>query len=503
VDASSQLKQYMDIAWRRKWWVAVPIVIGLGVSLYLAKTLPRIYKATASVLTMRQGVPGGLVEPTAAMMINERLKSVRYQVMSRSSLEQVALEIGFAPAGSDAARIDRACQLLQEKVHIGWDEEMNVVKIEATDRQPTRAAEIANRMAELFVERNTQMRVEQTQGAVDTVEKWLEQTEAELRQRDEEIARYKARHIDELPEQQPAALSLLQSAQGRVQQIASEIQSRKDELSIARTEERRRRAGAEALGVASTDDDPNVQVLRQLDRELQELLANYTEANPVVRRKRSQIEQFKAAHPELVALKSEGGAAAITTPEILRIEADIRGLEASLQREQSNVDTLRRRIASMPLRSQELTSLTRDYGVLRSRYDQTLSQQNRAERAQDLELAHQGEQFRLQDQAVPPKVPFSPNVPNLLTSGFLFGLVAGLALAAGLEVLDQTIRSEEDFVSRFPALPLLGSIPGLDEDTARSKGAPRKKWGRDAAASAGLIATALSLWSSTAGGPFA
>jgi uncharacterized protein involved in exopolysaccharide biosynthesis len=298
-------------------------------------------------------------------------------------------------------------------------------------------------------------------------------------------------------------LSLLSSAQGRVQQIASEIQSRKDGLAIAQTEERRRRAGAEALGVASTDDDPNVQVLRQLDRELQDLLANYTEANPIVRRKRSQIEQFKAAHPELVALKSEGGAAAITSPEILRIEADIRSLEASLIREQNTVDGLKRRIAGMPLRMQELTSLTRDYGVLKSRYDQTLSQQDRAERAQDLELAHQGEQFRLQDQAVPPKVPFSPNVPNLLTSGFLFGLVAGLALAAGLEVLDQTIRSEEDFVSRFPALPLLGSIPGLDEDTARSKGAPRKKWGRDAAASAGLIATALSLWSSTAGGPFA
>src|SRR5258706_15651226 len=134
---------------------------------------------------------------------------------------------------------------------------------------------------------------------------------------------------------------------------------RSERLATARVEEKLRRADAGALGVIASGDDANARVFAQMQRELQDLLSNYTEETPLVRRKRAQIAQFAANHPALNPPGSNstsggdhetGGA---SSPEVARLEGEIRSLDADRGREQRNVDMLRRRIENMPLRQQE------------------------------------------------------------------------------------------------------------------------------------------------------
>jgi polysaccharide chain length determinant protein (PEP-CTERM system associated) len=490
VDTRSQIKDYLDVAWRRRWWFIVPSVLGVCVSGYLAFTLPKIYRASTTILVLRQSVPADLVQSTVTMRIEERMKSLRIQVMSRRYLEKIVKEFGFVGHDASEAALERACQHLEDSVDLDWDKrDLSWFNIMVTDKQPKRAADVANGLADLFIEQNTQMRAAQAQGTVDTVEGWLEKTEAELRQRDQEIAKYKASHIYELPDQQPAALSLLTAAQARVQQLTGDIQSRNDRLAIMRIEEKNRRASGTAA--ASASEDPDSRALAQMDRELQDLLTNYTEENPLVRRKRSQIAQFQALHPGLSAPKPTADGGVPTSPEISRLEADIRALEADRRREQTNIDQLRGRLANMPLRLQELTNLTRDYDSLKTRYDQTSAQREQAQRAQDIEVARKGEQFQVQDRARPPAVPFKPNVVQLVMMGLLTGLALGAGAAVGLEFLDQSIRSEDEFAVRFPDLPILGSIPGLDSDETPARGLLRRRVKTGAGAGAAGCALAL------------
>jgi polysaccharide chain length determinant protein (PEP-CTERM system associated) len=490
VDTTHQIKQYLDIAWRRKWWVIAPAVLGLAASVYLATVLPKMYRASTTILVLRQSVPTDLVQSTVTMRIEERMKSLRIQVMSRRYLERVVKELGFATSDASDAELERACEELEASVDLDWDKrDLSWFNIMVTDRQPQRAADVANRLADLFIEQNTQMRAAQAQGTVDTVEGWLEKTEADLRRRDALIADYKAKHIYELPDQQGAALQLLTSAQARVQQLTSDIQSRTERLAILRLEEKSRRASAETLGVASANEDPDSRALAQMSRELQELLSSYTEANPLVKRKRAQIEQFKATHPDLEA--PTVGSEPVMSPELARLEADLRGLESDRKREQENIDELRRRLSNMPLRLQELTTLTRDYDALKARYDSTSAQREQAQRAQDIEVARKGEQFQVQDRARPPAVPFKPNFVQLLMMGLFGGLALGVGIAMGLEFLDQTIRSEEEFAGRFPDLTILGSIPGLESDSTPSRGLLSRRAKKSAAAGAVLLGAAL------------
>jgi polysaccharide chain length determinant protein (PEP-CTERM system associated) len=478
-----QAKLVVDVAWRRRWWILIPIVLGVAGSAFLASTMPKVYRASTTILVMRQSIPEGLVHTTVTTRVEERIRSLKIQVKSRRYLEQVATELGLVAPNATDGDIERACSRLSNNVDLDWDRQgLSWFNIMVEDGNSKRAADIANRLGELFIEQNSALREAQAKGTVETVEGWLDRTEKELKKRDADLARYRAQNLYELPDQQPATLQLLNSAQTRIQQLTSDIQLRSERLATARAEDKARRSQAALTGLPAVNDDPEAREYAQLQRELQDLLTNYTEENPLVKRKREQLKQFTANHPGLGTAKpAEGEVAVASSPEIARLQGEIRSLEADRDREQVNVDTLRRRIQSMPLRQQELASLTRDYETLKQQYDANFAQREQAQRAQDIEAAKKGEQFQIQDRARPAVKPAKPNVPAIVLLGLLGGLGLGVGLAALLEFLDHTVRSEDEFARRYPDFPILGSIPNLDADTtaplgamgrqARSKGA--------------------------------
>jgi len=502
VDQRTQAKLVIDVAWRRRWWIVIPAVVGLAASIFVAKSLPKVYRASTTILVMRQSIPEDIVHTTVTTRVEERIRSLKIQVKSRRYLETVVRELNLAPPPASDADVERTCAKLSSRVDLDWDKQgLSWFNITVDDGSAKTAADVANRLADLFIEQNSELRAAQARGTVETVEGWLEKKKKELNQRDAELARYKAQNLYELPDQQAATLELLNSSQARIQQLTSDIQLRSERLSTARAEDKARRAMTGTLDVPAASDDPDTRAYAQLQRELQDLLTNYTEENPLVKRKHDQIAQFVANHPALTPQAPAAGrepAPRPGSPEIALLESQIRGLEADREREQRNVDILRHRIENMPLRQQELAALTRDYDTLQKDYDANLSQKDKAQRAEEIEAAKKGEQFQIQDRARPPVAPSSPNIPQIVLLGLVGGLGLGVGLAALLEFVDNTVRSEEEFSHRYPDLPILGSIPNLDADTVtpttwpirRSKGAATAILLASVAAQAAVLAGA-------------
>lgn len=473
MDQRTQAKLIVDVVWRRKWWILIPTAAALAAGVFLASTLPKIYRASTTILVMRQSIPEDIVHTTVTTRVEERIRSLKIQVKSRRYLEVVVKELGLAPAGASEGDVERACAKLTSNVDLDWDKQgLSWFNISVEDGNPKRAADIANRLAELFIEQNSALREAQAKGTVETVEGWLEKTEKDLKKRDAELARYKAQNLYELPDQQAATLQLLNSSQSRIQQLTADIQMRTERLATARAEDKARRVLAGAADQAIVSDDPDARAYAQLQRELQDLLSSYTDENPLVKRKREQIATFAANHPAVTAAAAPNAPEAVrpAAPEIARLEGEIRSYEASRDAEQRNVDMLRRRIENMPLRQQELATLTRDYESLQSLYNASVAQKEKATRAQDIEAAKKGEQFQIQDRARPPVAPSEPNIPQIVLLALVGGLGLGVGLAALLEFIDHTVRNEEEFAHRYPDLPILGSIPNLNSDTPAAGG---------------------------------
>jgi polysaccharide chain length determinant protein (PEP-CTERM system associated) len=481
VDQRMQAKMIIDVAWRRRWWIVIPTIAGLAGSLFLASTLPKVFRASTTILVMRQSIPEDIVHTTVTTRVEERIRSLKIQVKSRRYSEAIVRELGMVPQNASEAEVEKACRKLSSKVGLDWDKQgLSWFNITVDDSSAKRAADIANRLAELFIEQNSALREAQAKGTVETVEGWRERLQNELKKRDADLARYRAQNLYELPDQQAPTLQLLNAAQSRITQLNTDIQFRSERLATARAEDKARRAQPGLLPPSATDD-PDLRTYAQLQRDLQDLLVNYTDENPLVRRKRDQIAQFAAAHPEVTAPPDSAPTkAALGSPEIARLEGEIRTLEADRDREERNADTLRKRLEAMPLRQQELAGLTRDYEGLKAQFDAASAQKEQADRAADIEAAKKGEQFQIQDRARAPFTPASPNVPQIVILGLLAGLGLGVGLAALMEFIDHTVRNEDEFAHRYPDLPILGSIPNLDADTGipagpgrplRSKGA--------------------------------
>jgi polysaccharide chain length determinant protein (PEP-CTERM system associated) len=468
MDPSAQLKLYLDIAWRRKWWIVVPACMALVVSIALALAMPKVFRATTSILVIRQSIPEGIVRSTVTQHIEERVRSLELQILSRSYLEPIAREFNMLPVNASEAEIENTCRRLRANIISEFDrQEYSWFRISVEDVDAKRAAGIANRLADLFIEQNNRIRASQAAGAVAATENWEGKYSLELAKRDQAILEFRQQYTYELPDQQPANFQLLNSAQGRVAQLTSDIQSHNDRLIALRTQQQTQRSIDASLGLPDATGVSDDARLVLLEHELSDLLVNYTEANPLVKRKRERIAELVQSRTLPV---TPGGPATLPVPtrvdpiaaQIVTIGSELAALEGALTRENTNIETYRARIGNAPQRQQRLLELTRDYDQVKHQLDTAVTQTTQAQHSQDLEATKNGEQFEIQDRAYPPAVPFKPDVLQLIAMGVAVGLAIGGGLVAGREFIDQTVRGEEEFVLDFPNLPVYGVIPSLE-----------------------------------------
>src|SRR6185436_6802029 len=93
----------------------------------------------------------------------------------------------------------------------------SVFTIYFKDPDPVRAANTANRIAELFIEENLKLRENQAQGTSTFLESELAQTKARLEQQEAKIAAFKQIHMGDLPEQRDTNLQAVGQLQDKLE----------------------------------------------------------------------------------------------------------------------------------------------------------------------------------------------------------------------------------------------------------------------------------------------
>lgn len=466
-NSSRDLKHFVDIAWRRKWWFVVATALSVAASVVLVSVTPKVYRATTTILVTRQGVPESLVRSGVTMRIEERMRTLERQIFSRSYLEQVARKLAMVPADASETRIDRTCRQLRAQILPELDKhDFSWFRISVDDVDPKRAAAIANELAALFIGQNSSMRISQAAGTLEATETWEARYRDELTNREEQISEFTRQNIYELPDQQPANVQLLSVAESRATQLESDIWSRNDRLVTLRTEQQAQRATPSASGLPGTAPGNAEPRLATLQHEVQVLLASYTEANPLVKRKQAQIAEFIRTMPPVDATSALAMAARLdpTAAQIATVENELVALQRDRARELAAVANLRARIGNAPRLQPKLLELTRGYDQMKQQFDTALGQSEQAHHSQELEESTQGDQFQIQDTAYPPVVPYKPNFLQYVMAGLGLGLMIGVGVAAAREFVDQTVRGEEEFAAWFPDLPVYIVVPNLNVD---------------------------------------
>jgi polysaccharide chain length determinant protein (PEP-CTERM system associated) len=499
VSGSLQAKNLLDAIWRRKWFVVIPPIVGLAVSLVMLQRLPRIYQAVTTVLVVSQRLPETYVRTTVTSGLSERLASLKVQILGASYLDRVIEKLKLAPDGAGPEEIERVREALARNIDVpDAGRNASFFQIAVKDKDPELAANVANLLADMFIEENGRIRTAQATATAGQMGDWLRQKKEKLDALEQRVANYRRSYYGELPDQQQTNLQQIGVSQARLNQISDSIAQRRSRIETLRSQIQMAESMASASASSPTASDPALRELQQLEADLAQLRRSYTDQNPDVRKKLGEIEDFKRAHPDLLAAGSAGErpspAIGTAQAEIRRLENEIAVLEAEQDVKNREIARAQGSLRNVPLREQEISSLTRDRDTLRQEYDEMSRKYQEALRAEDLEQANQAEHFRVQDRAGVPGAPFSPIPAQVIGMGLVLGLALGIGLAFVLERMDPTVRTEEAFKSAFPDLTLLVSIPNLDATPTVTGGPGKRKHRKSTAAvvaGAGALLSAL------------
>ena len=149
--------------------------------------------------------------------------------------------------------------------------------------------------------------------------------------------------------------------------------------------------------------------------------------------------------------------------------------------------------ASEPAVAAEANRISRDYDVLKRKYDELLQNREEMRLRGQVENERASFQFDVVDPPSAPRQPASPNRPLLLFGVLLAGLAGGIAAAFGVGHIRSTFATASG-LEKALGLPVLGSISEALSDAARTLQRKRMKHFYAASASlAGMFGVLLTI----------
>lgn len=491
-------------AWRYRWPAVVAAAVCAAAAYGYSMTLPNQFTASTLVLVEDEAPSASYVRSAVTLDLEARLRTMRDQVLSRTNLQQVMDRFGLFAAGSSWE--DRTSSM-RDRIDVAVSR-TDAFRISFTYTDPKVARDVTNALASLFIGDSAQAAVRQSQGTAALLQQQLSQVSADLGDKEQELADFKALHMGALPDQVSSTLSTLDWAKAQLSGTSADLAAARD-----------RRSRLETLA-----GRPGVEAPRATVRQLAlDMLATTGEAElggklasqpPVVRlealrlRRDSLLQRFTARHPdvqaleqEIAALEAQGAAGGALGPQAAVLpggsdlaavqldeaQREIRSLEGRRSELQGQIAELQGRLGEAPAVEKQFLVLARERDSLQRAYDDIRNRSMDASLAGDVEVDRNAG-FKVVDPAVAPQRKSSPSRAYYLLTGGVFGLVLALAGGAAREIVLQPVHTPQE-LERHVGVPVLGAIPSID-----SKGRRARRRRLRAAAALAVVAAVASVF---------
>ena len=491
------VKNYRDLLFRRKWMIAtITLTVACAVSFMVYRT-PGTYEAKTTIMVDPGKVPESYVKSTATIDASQRLSLLQAQIMSTTRLSQVIDELHLYPG----AKSNREGIVAHMRKDIAITpitltaptKELQAFDISYTSPSPALAAQVADRLASLFIEENLKVREQQVLGTVDFFNHELETTKTDLGEKAQKLAALRAQYFAELPESQAWHTQALTSLQ-------LEMRSEMDAVSAAQQQRLYLESMlAETPTVVNLDNSASdtaglEEQLERLQQEMDQLRERYGPSYPDVLTKAAEIQKVQDQIKELTTPNKTGKPASNSNRKHHNpvIESQIAQLDNEIKERQDRQAKLKSQIAyheaileRAPAAEQELTSATNDYNDAADRFKRLEDRKFSADISSDVETRQKGERFIILETAQPPAHPSAPNRPLLDLLGLVGGFFLSLFVVVALEVIDSTVKTQRELSERLN-IPIFVEIPWHTTKVAK-----KRSWATAALAAGGNLVLAV------------
>ncbi len=469
---------YLSVVRRRKWWLILPLALGVVVGALLAALWPKTYMSEAEIGIAAPRLSPELLKGVSSLNQEERQRAISQQLLSRTVLERVVRDEKLNPDRP----VDESAALLRSKVLVRVDKPIGAnmdnkngldsFKLGWIDDTPDRAQAIANRLAYVFVEENSKTKTEQAENTSEVLGQQLQASQERLNQLETQLRAKKEANMGRLPDQINANVAMVNGLRQQLESISMQLRSEQDRLTVidSQLDAMRQGVGSAAMSASTIGQIQAAQArIAQLQQAIaQERALGKTDKHPDIVSLEADITTARAA---LNAIKQPAGGnrddllqadpiyrQRVTERESAR--ARIRSLQAAEGQARSQIGSYQSRVDAAPMVEQDLAGVTRDVELERTRYASLKQNYDAARSAEDMARKQGGERFSVLYPAYPGQ-PANPGQPiKLFAMAVALGLVLGVGLAVGREFLDRSVHDARALQSEF-AVPVLGEIPRI------------------------------------------
>lgn len=497
---SPDWERYFDLIRRRRLHFILPLFVGWAVIWGVSWLLPARYRSGTLILVEQPSVPAQYVVPNIAGNIQDRLKTMSQQILSRTRLLRIIEALNLYPQERQRMAPDDVVERMRKDVEIELvrspdGDAVTSFNIYYTAESPRVAQQVTSELTKLFINENVEVRQQQSENTTKFLESQLEEARRALAEQEDKVRHYKDMHMGVLPGQVQSNLQILSGLQNELQASEEALNHAKQQnvylqslLSQYRSLQHST-GGDSPVGLATVEQE-----LDHLRGQLATLSSQYTEQHPDILKLKEQIARTEAIRQQILQSPKLSLSPSGDTPSDASVgpdrspkaellgqlkvnEIEIKDRQRAIQNLQAKIADYQGRLNQAPVREQELAELTRGYDQSKANYDSLLAKKNNSELATHLEFDQKSEHFQILDPPTLPLKPYSPNRLRLCGIGLAVGIALGLVCAAAFELLDDRLYGEQAIKGLLPVV-ILSEIPNIatPEEIRASHWKNRLQW---------------------------
>lgn len=369
---------------------------------------------------------------------------------SRVILERLIEELGIVGPADPVENKQAVVESLRQSIRVEQVPGTYLVRIVTYDRDKAQAIQLANTMAEVYIEYNLQIKLSSARKTLV----WLNEQIVDLRSKVEEaydaLTSYRNQNedlsLEMSPEMQAQKLAELNFAYEQARESRIEAETRLNEFRKWRREQR----DDSRTELTFAMQDPVVEKLRSelMDAEIERsnLLQSYKEKHPTVVQIDSKIETLRQ------------NLAKAQDTLFQRLETEVSVARAKEQTAARTLTDFKRETVEINNKRLEYSKLQGEVSSTEEMYNVLFRQLKETSITGDLERNN----IRVLEPAQTAKDITEPlQREQIIGFGLIIGLVLGVGLAFVFEYFDKTVKNPED-VEVYIGLPVLGTIPKID-----------------------------------------
>ena len=447
------LSHIPTVLWERRWWILVPLLVGLAAALAAILLIPPLYQSSALMLVQSAQLPNQVLADAGTEVVDRRMARIRQQVTSRPDLVALIQKHGLYQDERRSEALSSVIDKMRDSITLtpssvevpgaGADQRTIAFQLAFKYADPQLAQAVTQDLMDKILQLDASGNVEQATNTAQFLTDQAKGLEEQIQQLQGQISAVKGRYGGVLGR---GGMAVIGGSGGSYDVQIAALQ--RDNANLISQKE------------VAQESDKRDPVVLNAEAALAAARATYSESHPDVVVAKQRLEQAK----ELAKSNNQKLPLNTLDQQIAFNNSQIAQLRAAKSQEEAQTNAQLSAQSQAPVVQQQIDDLQQRLQGLNDQYQSVQTRLLAARagvRAEDEQLS---ERLSVVEPPIVPDKPIWPDRLLIAALGAGGGLALGFLLALGIELVFRPIRDPETLAAITGSRPL-GMIPIVEART--------------------------------------